>query len=132
MLKLGVIVLAGWHGLNGMFMLLFAERWYETVPGVTHTGPYNGHFIADIGIAFLASAIGLALAVRMRGIAAAALLVSPAVFLGGHALLHLTEFFHGHLSAAEIVRDTLVILVPGFAPAWLAWHYIETARNGEL
>src|SRR5574338_900844 len=48
--------------LNGVFMLMAGSRWYETIPGVTHTGPFNPHFVADIGAAYLAG--GLALAAR--------------------------------------------------------------------
>ena len=39
--------------LNGSIMLLAAPTWYESVPGVSETGPYNPHFIQDIGAAFL-------------------------------------------------------------------------------
>lgn len=130
MTKIILLVLAAWHGLNGFVMLLMPVRWYETVPGVTHTGPFNGHFIADIAIAFLASAIGLALAAFRSGSASVAFLAAPAVFLGGHAVLHAVEFLHGHLNAYEIIRDMATIIVPGLLPAFLAFRILQFQTNG--
>ena len=46
-------VLAVLTVLNGLTMLLAGAAWYESVPGVSETGPYNPHFIEDIGAAFL-------------------------------------------------------------------------------
>ncbi len=130
MTKTILLVLAAWHGLNGVVMLLMPVRWYETVPGVTHTGPFNGHFIADIAIAFLASAIGLALAALRPGHSTVAFIAAPAVFLGGHAVLHAVEFFHGHLNVYEIVRDTATIILPGLLPAWLIWRELKMQTSG--
>ncbi|MEZ5810657.1 MAG: hypothetical protein R3D45_04505 [Rhizobiaceae bacterium] len=129
MKRMILAILAAWHGFNGLFMLALPGRWYETVPGVEHTGPFNGHFVNDIGLAFLAAAAGLALAAFRPG-RSRAFLAAPAVFLGGHALLHLAEFLHGHSGAAEIARDTFLILVPGLLPAWLLWQDSRAARNG--
>ncbi|MEX0345662.1 MAG: hypothetical protein AB3N20_12110 [Rhizobiaceae bacterium] len=130
MTKTILAVLSAWHGLNGIVMLAMPVRWYETVPGVTHTGPFNGHFIADIAIAFLASAIGLALAAFRSGSASAAFMAAPAVFLGGHAVLHAVEFFHGHLNAYEVIRDTATIIVPGLLPALLALRIFQYQTRG--
>src|SRR5262249_42905901 len=47
-LLLGVLALA-----NGAFMLYAPSAWYFAVPGVTTTGPFNQHFIRDIGLVFL-------------------------------------------------------------------------------
>ena len=55
-------VLAVLTVLNGLIMLLATPTWYESVPGVSETGPYNPHFVQDIGAAFLVA--GLALAAR--------------------------------------------------------------------
>ena len=48
--------------LNGLAMLLAGSSWYATIPGVAETGPFNPHFVQDIGAAFLVA--GLALAAR--------------------------------------------------------------------
>jgi hypothetical protein len=46
MLGLGLAV-------NGLVMLGFPADWYPTVPGVIDVGPFNAHFIRDIGVAYL-------------------------------------------------------------------------------
>ena len=38
---------------NGVFMLVSPLDWYFAVPGVTTTGPFNQHFLRDIGIIFI-------------------------------------------------------------------------------
>ena len=34
---------------NGLVMLLAGPAWYERVPGVTETGPFNPHFVKTSG-----------------------------------------------------------------------------------
>lgn len=109
-----LFILAAWHGANGIFMLVAPEAWYAFVPDVGETGPANLHFIRDIGLAFVASAAGLVAATRAEQPAIA--LLAPAIFLGGHAGLHLVEFLAHGATAATALRDTLPILVPGFLP----------------
>jgi hypothetical protein len=51
---LGLAVLLGTAlEANGLFMLAAPERWYVAVPGVTATGPFNQHFLGDIGLIFV-------------------------------------------------------------------------------
>jgi hypothetical protein len=38
---------------NGAVMLAAGRWWYGAVPGVSETGPYNPHFVKDIGAAYL-------------------------------------------------------------------------------
>ena len=51
---LALAVLLGVLGIaNGIFMLVAPGDWYLAVPGVTDTGPFNQHFVRDIGLIFL-------------------------------------------------------------------------------
>ena len=51
---IGAAVLMGLAAeANRLFMLVSPEHWYFSVPGVTTTGPFNQHFIRDIGLIFL-------------------------------------------------------------------------------
>lgn len=109
-----IFILAGWHGANGVFMLFAPEAWYAFVPDVGETGPANPHFIRDIGLAFIAAAAGLVAATRVERPATA--LLGPAIFLAGHAGLHLAEFFTHGATTTTVLRDTALILVPGFLP----------------
>ena len=49
--------LSGLMGLlftaNGLAMLAVPLTWYDAVPGVPATGPFNSHFIRDIGAIYL-------------------------------------------------------------------------------
>ena len=108
-----LLALAVFHGVNGIVMLAAPGLWYDTVPGVVETGPANVHFIRDIGLGFLAAAAALAMAAR-RGPGLAAL--PAAVFLGGHAGLHLGEMITHGTTAPAALRDTALILIPGLLP----------------
>lgn len=112
-----LILLALYQGANGLFMLAAPEVWYGLVPGVEHTGPLNVHFVRDIGLAFLAAATGLAMAAAGAGRAA---LWPAAAFLSGHAGLHIAEMAVHGTNAADALRDTVLILIPGLAPLALA------------
>src|SRR4030095_2284266 len=72
---------------NGLAMLLAGPRWYESVPGVTETGPFNPHFVQDIGVAFIVA--GLALAARAWRPRYWPAAVAGAGFPAAHGLIHL-------------------------------------------
>jgi len=105
-LILGLV--GGSNALNGLTMLTVGPRWYALVPGVTDTGPYNGHFIQDIGIAFLIAGLALAATAWRPALWPAGL--AGASFLAGHALLHLAGLVAGHAHHAAF--DLAVIVVP--------------------
>lgn len=87
-------VLAAVNVLNGLVMLFAGLVWWSAVPGVSETGPYNPHFVQDVGAAFLAAGLALgARAWRTRYWPAA---VAGAAFLVAHALLHLVMIVTGH------------------------------------
>lgn len=96
---------------NGIFMLLSPANWYFAVPGVTSTGPFNQHFIRDIGLIFLL--LGAALLV---GVARPALRVPfwgmAAIWLSGHALFHAWEVAVGICGTDAIARDFAAVTLP--------------------
>ncbi|HET7889872.1 MAG TPA: hypothetical protein VFL62_26870 [Bradyrhizobium sp.] len=90
-------------------MMLFAGAyWFESVPGATETGPFNPHFVQDIGAAFLTS--GLALAVRAWRPVYWPAAVAGAGFLAAHGLIHLVAIVAGHDHHA--VFDVVVVVLP--------------------
>jgi peptidoglycan/LPS O-acetylase OafA/YrhL len=101
-------VLAVLTVLNGIIMLLAAPTWYESVPGVSETGPYNPHFIQDIGAAFLVA--GLALAARVWRPRYWPAAVAGAGFLVAHALLHLAMIVSGH--DHYVAFDLIAVVLP--------------------
>src|SRR5262249_36111916 len=43
---------------NGLTMLAVPVNWYAMVPGVADTGPFNPHFVRDIGVAYVVADAG--------------------------------------------------------------------------
>ncbi len=113
-MKLLLYLLAVYQAANGAFMLAAPETWYAVTPGAQHTGPANGHFVRDIGLAYLAAASALALAAQNKN--RPALVWIAFVFLGGHAALHLVEAMLHGTTAPAALRDAGLILIPALAP----------------
>src|ERR1700722_6770907 len=91
--RAGLLLLGLIHLGNGLWMMLAPDGWYAAVPGVSMTGPINHHFIADIGLAFVASGAGLLLGARNMH-AAGAFAVAGSAWPALHALLHIWGWVH--------------------------------------
>jgi hypothetical protein len=105
------LVLAVILGANGLAMLFAGLWWYGVVPGVTATGPYNPHFVRDIGAAYLVVAGGLAwFGARPREGWPA--LVAAAAFLTLHAAIHVFDAVCGTRPLADFARDFAGIYLP--------------------
>ena len=94
--------------LNGLVMLIAGPFWYGSVPGVTTTGPFNPHFVQDIGVAFLVA--GLALAARAWRPRYWPAALAGAGFLAAHALIHLVAIIGGH--DHEAMFDLFAVVLP--------------------
>lgn len=105
--------LAIWHCINGLWMLAAPLSWYNSLPGVTESGPANLHFIRDIGLAFLAGSFGL-LAASLNSSNRMALWASM-VFLAGHSAMHILDLAE-HATSATTLRDMALIVLPGILP----------------
>ena len=110
-------------GANGAFMLISPGGWYEAVPGVTTTGPFNQHFIRDIGLIFLLLGLTLLIGVR-RPQVRTLLWTITAVWLSGHAVFHLWEVAVGICSASALSRDFPAVSLPAILTGLLAlWSW---------
>jgi hypothetical protein len=106
-------------GANGVVMLAAGAWWYGAVPGVTQTGPYNPHFVKDIGAAYLV--VAGALAWRSgRPAAGQGAMVAAAAFLVLHAFIHVADAAGGMHMAHDLVRDLGGIFLPALIAVWLA------------
>jgi hypothetical protein len=102
---------------NGLLMLFAGAAWYERVPGAPETGPFNPHFVQDIGIAFLVA--GLALAARAWRPRYWPAAVAGAGFLAAHALLHLLMIVGGHDHHA--MSNLFAVILPSAAALYSAF-----------
>jgi xanthine/uracil/vitamin C permease (AzgA family) len=122
-LRLILLVLGLFHLVNGVWMFASPDSWYAAVPGVSLTGPNNHHFVADAGLAFIASGAGMALGLR-KGVLTAALGLAGAIWPLLHALLHIAEWIaHGFPNDANVAISeglgVVLVGVTGFALAWI-------------
>ena len=97
---------------NGIAMLLAGPAWYAAVPGVTETGPFNPHFVKDIGAAYLTAGAGLAVFAWRASALARGAATAGAVFLGLHGLIHLAEAAGEPDGAMHLARDFAGVLLP--------------------
>lgn len=114
-MRLIVYLVAILQVANGLFMLFLPHDWYLAVPGVIETGPFNQHFVRDIGLGFLAAGSALWLAAGQPALTRPLVLVAS-VFLFGHALLHLAEIVTGGSGLASALRDIALIVLPATLP----------------
>src|SRR5262249_44982211 len=106
LLLLGVL-----HVTNGATMLIAPMRWYEAVPGVVATGPFNHHFILDVGMAFIASRCMLAVGAR-NSASASSFAIEGASWPILHALIHVTAWFaSGFPSDPRIIFSEVIGVV---------------------
>jgi hypothetical protein len=104
---------------NGVMMVAVPFAWYMAMPGVTETGPFNPHFVRDIGAAYLVAGVALAwFAVYPRARPAAQ---AGTAFLTLHALVHLWDAAAGREHVHQLLIDLPTVLLPPVLAIWIAW-----------
>jgi hypothetical protein len=98
-------------GANGLVMLFAGLWWYGAVPGVTATGPYNPHFVRDIGAAYLVAGASLE-AFAVRPSEAWPAIVAAAAFLTLHAAIHVFDAVCGTKPLPDMIRDVAGVYLP--------------------
>jgi hypothetical protein len=110
----------------GLLLLVAPRAFYDAVPGVSETGPFNPHFVRDIGGAFLVAGAGLIWgAVDPRGRAAA---VAGAAFLWIHALIHVWDGLAGRERPEHLAHDLPILLGLAALATWAARPGRDTLR----
>jgi hypothetical protein len=102
-------LLGALNACSGFFMLTDGQRWFSITPGALSTGPFNAHFVEDVGVAFIAAGLGLlALSWRTRYWPAA---LAGAAFLVFHALIHIVGYAqHPHDLMSTVWITALAVL----------------------
>jgi hypothetical protein len=127
-------LLAGLLGLSqialGLLLLAAPRAFYDGVPGVPGTGPFNPHFLRDIGCAFMVAGAAFAWLARDRRAWPAAL--AGAAFLALHALVHVWDGLAGREAPEHLALDLPLTLGLAALALWLARppRARRPARNG--
>lgn len=94
----------------GATMLWDPFSWYRTTPGVSGTGPFNGHFVVDIGLAFAASG-ALWLAAVFEPGQRAGLALGASLWPALHAGFHVADWgHHGLPTGAALWAEALGVV----------------------
>jgi hypothetical protein len=110
-------ILGLFNAANGLVMLFASSIWWDSVPGVPDTGPFNPHFVQDVGAAFLAA--GLAQGLRAWRPVYWPAAFAGSLFLAAHAVIHLVMIAGGHDHHAA--ADLAGVIVPAALAVYSAF-----------
>ncbi|MEP2827691.1 hypothetical protein [Parvibaculum sp.] len=114
--------------INAIWMLADPAGWYASIDGVPNTGPYNPHFVRDIGVAYLMLAILSAAPLRWPD-HSTALLSAVTLYLGLHAALHIWDIAAARLPLEHILIDLPGVFMPPLIAAALVWWCAPARPN---
>jgi hypothetical protein len=120
-------ILAAFHGLNGLRMIFDPAGWYASVPGIEHTGPFNSHFVPDIGFAFLTAAIGFGVWALRPHVAAWA--VMGAAWPALHGVFHIVGFAHHIPEGLALITESAGVILPSLIGVAIAVKALRTERT---
>ena len=122
---LGIAILLGMGAVaNGLFMLASPANWYFAVPGVTTTGPFNQHFVRDIGLIFLGVGAAFLLGAA-RPVHRSVAWGGAAIWLSGHALFHVWEVAVGICGPSALLRDSPAVTLPAVLAIAITVHAVS-------
>ena len=121
MRRLIAALLALTMGANGLVMLAAGALWYSAVPGVPMTGPFNPHFVKDIGAAYLVAGVGLGWLAWSATPTARGAAMAGAAFLALHAGIHLAEAATDPMGGAHLARDFAGVILPAILAVIAVW-----------
>ena len=113
-------ILTGLIGLfdiaNGLYMTFWPNAWFHNAPGAMETGPFNAHFVTDMGLAYAAGGFALlAFAFQPRWRLAA---FGASGSLALHGLFHLLHVAQGH---THFAGTDVAVAVPALLGMALCW-----------
>jgi len=115
---------------NGAWMLLFPLSWYTDLPAaVPHTGPFNQHFVRDLGVVFVI--VGLAFGWSALNVSQSSKVhLALTAFFTGHALIHLADIVMGRLPHSHWTIDMPGVFIPALLMIVLAVPSIRRRLGG--
>ena len=124
MIRILILALMVFYLLTGLYIAILPQDFYFSAPGVQATGPYNMHFIRDVGFAFLTSsaAVGYGIYAGLRP-----LMLFGSLWLLIHGLFHLSLWvFHGAPLDSAALVDAILVSIPAIAIFALCLRYRMT------
>ncbi|HWN08929.1 MAG TPA: hypothetical protein VNO50_06555 [Pyrinomonadaceae bacterium] len=129
MLKFIYLLFSLLNLFNGAWMLLFPQSWYNDLPAdVPHTGPFNAHFVRDLGVAFLVAGVSFAWSARNID-RSYPVHIGLTIFFTGHALIHLLDIATGHLPTTHWLIDIPGVFLPALLMTVLALPRVRRALS---
>ena len=114
---------------NAAWMLIDPLRWYHDLPAaVPDFGPFNPHFVRDIGCAFATAGVALAWAAR-KAEWRVPLVGTAAIFFVAHAILHMHDILRGLVDSHHWWIDFPGVMFPALATSALAIHFQRHASR---
>lgn len=121
MIRILISALVAFYLLTGLYIAILPHEFYLSAPGASDTGPYNMHFVRDVGFAFLtsAAAIGYGLYAGQKPV-----MVFGSIWLLMHGLFHLSLWaLHGmHFDGAALI-DAVTVSIPAILIFALCLRY---------
>lgn len=97
--------------VNGLVMLYNPAFWYFAVPTVPATGPFNQHFIRDIGLIYLLVGTGYVAGVY-KPAQRIWMWTAATAWLAAHGFFHLWEIGAGICGPETIVQNGHAVYLP--------------------
>jgi hypothetical protein len=114
------LVLGVTHAGNALWMLADPLRWYHDLPAaVPDTGPFNAHFVRDIGCAFLTAGVALVWAAFARAYRPP-LVAIAALFIAAHGVLHVFDTARGAVPSDHWWLDLPGVYLPAVVLTYAA------------
>jgi len=119
-MRIALLILGALTLLTGPYLFFAPNAFYENTPGVSMMGPFNLHFIRDVGLAFLVSggAVIFGVLQRNRGLA-----VAGALWPFLHGLFHFQIWIGRGIPFDQVAAfDFVAVIIPAAAMMVLAWR----------
>ena len=111
-MKLVLGLFAAGNLANAAWMLGAPEHWFHNLPaGVPDTGPFNEHFVRDLGVVMAVMGLALVWAAAHRAVRVPVLYMVSGFYVL-HALLHVWDTARGFLGPEHWALDAGGVYIP--------------------
>jgi hypothetical protein len=121
-------VIAAGSLVNAVWALVAPQHWYQTMPDAAEFGPYNEHFVRDIGCIYLTLGLALAWSISSPSVRLP-LVATVALFHVAHAVLHVFDTGRGYVPAHHWWTEVPTIYLPTAALLVVVGCLLRAART---